>query len=75
MDDRQRVVKKTFTREQLATMSAGDLAKLVGEAGPGATFRGTGVVRGPDGKIKYDEDAVPGSFNESPEDLAAQVPA
>ena len=67
LDERQRVVKKTFTPEQLKAMSAGDLAKLLGEAGPGAKFKGKAVVRRADGTIKYDADAVPGSFGEAPD--------
>lgn len=70
MDTRQRVVKKTFTKEQLEGMSLDDVVALVGEAGPNATFTGTAVVRKANGSIRYDKDAVPGSFNESPEDMA-----
>lgn len=69
MDERQRVVKKTFTREQLEGMTLADLAALVGEAGPNAKFTGTGIVRKADGSIRYAPEAVPGDFNESPEDL------
>lgn len=69
LDERQRVVKKTFTREQLKGMSMVDLVALVGEAGPGAMFHGTGVVRKADGSIRYDDDAVPGDYSESSEDL------
>ncbi|MCH7993508.1 MAG: hypothetical protein IIB57_03590 [Planctomycetes bacterium] len=70
MDSRQKTITKHFTREQLLGMKAGELADLIGRAGDKATFRGTAVVRGPDGKIKYDAKAVPGDFHESPEDLA-----
>ncbi len=70
MDDRQRVVKKTFSREQLQSMSVDDLVTLIGEAGLNAQFRGTAVVRKADGTIRYDDDAKPGDFHESPEDLA-----
>lgn len=71
LDERQKVVKRTFTREQLANMSLDDIVALVGQAGPGAQFHGTGVVRGPDGKIKYDPDAKPGDYHESSVDLEA----
>lgn len=70
MDDRQRVVLKTFSGEQLENMDLADLVKLVGEAGPGVQLRITAVVRGPDGKIKYDEGAIPGNYLETPEEMA-----
>lgn len=70
MDDRQRVVLKTFSRSDLEKMNLDDLVKLVGEAGEGATFHGTAIIRGPDGKIKYDEGAIPGDYHETPAELA-----
>lgn len=70
LDERQRVVKKTFTREQLEEMSIEDLIALVGEAGPDAKFHGTGVVRKADGTIRYDDSAVPGDYCETPEEMA-----
>jgi len=71
MDERQKVVQRTFTRKQLLAMPVDDLAALVGEANSqGATFRGTAVVRKADGTIRYADDAVPGDFGESPEDMA-----
>lgn len=69
MDERQRVVKKTFTKEQLEAMSVEDLVALVGTLGKNAKFTGTGVVRKANGTIRYAPEAVPGDFNESPEDL------
>lgn len=72
MDERQRVIKKTFTKEQLQSMSVTDLVALVGEAGPNAKFHGTGVVRKKDGTIRYAAEAVPGQFNEAAEDLPVQ---
>ncbi len=70
MDERQRVVKKTFTEEQLKGMTMDDLVALVGEAGPDAKFEGTGIVRKADGSIRYDAGATPGDYHESPEDMA-----
>jgi len=64
VDDRQRVVLQTFNKEQLEKMSVDDLVALVGKAGPGASFHGSAVVRRKDGTIRYDKDAVPGTFNE-----------
>ena len=69
LDERQKVIKKTFTKEQLVGMTVEDLMALVGAAGSGATFRGTGVVRKADGTVRYDADAVPGEYFESQEDL------
>lgn len=62
LDERQKVITKTFTREQLKNMSVEDLATLVGKAGPGATFRGTAIVRRADGSIKCDEGVDPSQF-------------
>ncbi len=73
LDERQKVVVKTFTGEQLKGMSVEDLVTLVGQAGPGAKFHGTAVVRKADGSIRYDDDAVPGEFNEDPKDLAPAI--
>lgn len=75
LDERQRVVKDVFTREQLNHMSVEDLVKLVGEAGPNARFHGTAVVKRSDGSVKYDDDAVPGEYFESEEELAANASA
>jgi len=69
MDERQRVVLKTFTKEELLKMSVEDLVTLVGEAGPGAKLHGTGVIRKKDGTIRYDKEATPGNFGESQDDL------
>lgn len=73
MDERQRVVKKTFTKEQLEGMSVEDIATLVGEVGKGTTFTGTGLVRKKDGSVRYAPEAIPGEFGESPEDLKAEA--
>jgi len=72
MDERQKVVMKTFTKEQLEAMPVEDLVALIGEASkPGAVFKGRGIVRTKEGKIKYDPEALPGNFGESEEDLNA----
>jgi hypothetical protein len=73
LDDRQNIVTKTFTREQLLAMSPDDLAKLVGEAGANVQFKGKAVVRKADGTIRYDANAVPGEFGESAEDMAVNA--
>lgn len=62
MDARQRIVKKTFTPEQLAGMSAEDISTLVGEAGPGARLRGTAIVRKADGTVRCGEGVDPSQF-------------
>jgi len=70
MDEQQVVIKKKFTRAELEAMTVDELIALVGQSGVGAKFHGTAVVRSKlDGKIKYDPEAVPGAFNESPADL------
>ena len=73
MDDRMAVVKKTFTREELKNMSVDDLVALVGEAGPGAKFKGRGVIRRANGDIKYANLAVPGEYGETATELAAHA--
>lgn len=75
LDERQKTVRTVFTRDQLLGMDAEDLVKLVGEAGPDAKFHGTAVVKRVDGSIKYDDDAVPGEFFESEDELAANAAA
>lgn len=70
LDERQRVVKRTFTKAQLEGMSIKELVALVGEAGPDVQFHGTGVVRKADGSIRYDAGATPGDYHESDADLA-----
>jgi hypothetical protein len=72
LDERQKVVTKTFTREQLEGMSVDDLVALVGEAGPNAKFHGKAVVRRPNGEIRYAKDAVPGEYGETAGELASQ---
>ena len=79
--DKEQVVERTFSPEQLTGMSVNDIAKLIGHPEvttleglakiPGIEFHGTGVVRKADGTIRYDADAKPGSFHESAADLAA----
>ncbi len=69
LDERQRTIKTVFSREQLELMTMDDLVRLVGEAGPGAKFKGKGVVKGPDGKVKYAPEATPGEFGETEEEL------
>lgn len=75
LDERQKTVRTVFTRDQLLGMDAEDLVKLVGEAGPDAKLHGTAVVKRADGSIKYDDDAVPGEFFESEDELAANAAA
>ena len=62
MDERQKTVTQVFTKDQLKGMSLEDIAKLIGKAGPGATFKGTAVVRRADGTIKCDEGVDPTQF-------------
>lgn len=57
-------ISRHFTREELGKMSVDDLAELIDAAPPGAVFKAKGVVRGPDGKIKYDDPETKGSFGE-----------
>lgn len=64
MDDRQRLITRTFTKEQLEAMSVDDLVKLIGEAGPDAKFKGTAVVRKADGSVKYDNESRKGEYGE-----------
>lgn len=73
LDDRQEIVLRTFTRKQLENMDIDDIVRLVGEAGPGAKLRGKGLVKRADGSIRYAPEAVPGEFNETPEELAAHA--
>lgn len=62
MDERQKTVTKVFTKEQLDNMSIEDLAILIGKAGPGATFKGTAIVRKADGTIRCAEGVDPAQF-------------
>jgi len=66
MDERQRVVKKTFTKKQLEGMDINDLVALVGEAqARGVTkFMGKMIVRDKDGNIKYDDPSKAGQYGE-----------
>ncbi len=73
LDERQEVVLKTFTREQLENMDIEDIVRLVGEAGPNAKFRGKAVVKRADGSIRYAPEAVPGDFGETAEELQAHA--
>jgi len=65
-------IRKTYTLPQLLKMKPEAIRKLIADAGDMIEFHGTGVVRKKDGSIRYDEDAVPGNFGESPEDMKAQ---
>ena len=71
LDERQRTVKEVFTREQLKNMSVEDIRKLVGDAGPGTKIHITAVVKKANGVIRYSDGAVPGDYNETPEEMAA----
>ncbi len=73
LDERQETVKKTFTREQLENMPLEDVVKLVGEAGPHVKIHMTAVVKRADGSVKYDAGAIPGDYNETPEELQAHA--
>lgn len=64
MADRKEAITKHFTREQLKAMSWEELLAIIGEAGSDAKFHGKAVVRGPDGKIKYDDPDSVGSYDE-----------
>lgn len=71
LDERQKLIKRTFSRKQLDEMSIADLVALVGEAGAGAQLKIKAVVKRADGSIKYDETAVPGDFGETIAELEA----
>jgi hypothetical protein len=73
LDERQETVLRTFTREQLEGMPLEDVVKLVGEAGPNAKLKITALVKRADGSIKYDAGAIPGDYNETPEELQAHA--
>lgn len=60
--------RKTYSREQLLAMTPEQVTELLDT--PGVKFKGKGVVRRPDGSIRYDDDAVPGQYGESAEDMA-----
>lgn len=60
--------RKTYSREQLLAMTPEEVTALLDT--PGVQFHGKGVVRRPDGSIRYDDDAVPGQYGESAEDMA-----
>ncbi len=62
MDTASKIIKKTFTLEQIKAMDPDELATLLNQ--PGMEFKGTAVVRKPDGSIRYDEAAVPGDYHE-----------
>jgi hypothetical protein len=66
LDERQKVVKRTFTKEQLEKMSMDDLVALVGEAqAKGGKFMGKAVVRRADGSIKLDNPELAKEFEDS----------
>lgn len=69
MDERQRIVKQTFSKKELSRMTVDQLVTLVGEAGPNASFHGSAIVRRKDGTIRYDTDAKPGNFHENGNDI------
>jgi hypothetical protein len=70
MDQASKIVKKTFSHEQILAMDPDDLAKLLNQ--PGVEFHGTAVVRKADGTIRYDDGAVPGDYHESDKDMAKE---
>ena len=57
-------IHKHFTKEQLNDMSVDDLLDIIGDAPEGSVFHAKGVVRGPDGEVKYDDPTTKGSFDE-----------
>lgn len=60
--------RKTYSREQLLAMTPEQVTELLDT--PGVQLKGKGVVRRPDGSIRYDDNAVPGQYGESAEDMA-----
>lgn len=60
MDERQTVLRRVFTQEQLEAMDPEDLKNLLGT--PGARLRGTAIVRRADGSVKYDPGVDPAQF-------------
>jgi len=68
MGDGTKLVKETFTREQIEAMDPDKLQSLLSRA---VKMEGVGVVRKADGTIRYDKDAKPGDYGETPEELQA----
>lgn len=68
MDQISKEIRKTYSREQIMAMTPEEVEELLNR--PGVEFHGKGVVRRPDGSIRYDADAVPGQYGESAEDMA-----
>jgi len=65
LDERQKVVKRTFTKSQLEAMPMEDLVALVGEAqAKGGKFMGKAVVKKSDGSVKYDDISKKGQYGE-----------
>jgi len=62
MDKRQKTLTRVFTKEQLDEMSIEDIAELLGKAGPGATFKGSAVVRKANGEIRCAEGVDPAQY-------------
>lgn len=59
------MVSKTYSREELENMEAEELQKLVSHAlRAGGTITGHGVVRTKEGRIKYDDPTLKGSYHE-----------
>lgn len=52
---------RTYTRDELAAMSGDELTRLFV---PGATFQATFVVRDAQGRIKYDDPSLAGTYFE-----------
>ena len=73
MDEAQRAVVRSYSREELAGMTMDEVAALIETAGAKAKFKGKAVVRGPDGKIKYDADAVPDRYGETAEEMGGSA--
>lgn len=66
LDERQKLIKRTFTKEQLEQMSIEDLVALVGEArAAGGKFSGRAVVVKADGTPKFDSEEVRAEFEKA----------
>lgn len=58
-------LKKELSQEELQSMSVEELDRLIAKArAAGGFVQGTGVVRGKDGKIKYDDPSLKGTYHE-----------
>ena len=72
MDEAQRVLTKTYTKEDLMKMTADEVEGLIERAGKDIKFHGTAVVRRADGTIRYDDASQAGKYGEAPEELTTE---